>query len=84
MQSYVHHRGFKCGGRIEGKGFSQMWRLILYRNGQVFKTGELIRFSEIPKVNAEKYTALYEHLINSAKNELAEELNQIIQTSLAI
>lgn len=62
IQGYVHKRGFKCGGRIEGKGLNQMWRLILYRNGQVFKTGELIRFSEIPKANAEKYNTMYEYL----------------------
>jgi hypothetical protein len=82
IQSYVHHRGFKCGGRIEGKGTGQMWRLILYRNGKEYKVGELIRFSEMPKAYAEKYTALYEYLINSAKSELSNELNEIIQTSI--
>lgn len=67
MQCYVHQRGFKCGGRIEGKGLGQMWRMILYRNGQVFKKGDLIRFSEIPKANAEKYTTIYNYLINGDK-----------------
>ena len=62
MQGYVEARGFKCGGQIEGKGSAQMWRMILYRNGQVFKKGDLIRFSEIPKANAEKYKAMYEYL----------------------
>lgn len=79
MQGYVEQKGFKCGGRIEGKGTKQMWRLILYRNGKEFKVGELIRFSDIPKAYAEKYTALYEYLIDSAKNELANELNQLIK-----
>lgn len=79
MQGYVEQRGFKCGGKIEGKGLDQMWRLILYRKGQVFKTGELIRFSEIPKANAEKYEAMYNYLIDVAKNELSNELNQMIK-----
>jgi hypothetical protein len=65
MQGYVEASGFRCGGRIEGKGLAQMWRLILYRKGVEFKVGELIRFSEIPKANAEKYTAMYEYLKES-------------------
>lgn len=84
MQGYVEARGFKCGGMIEGKGLNQMWRLILYQKGQVFKIGELIRFSEMPKAYAEKYTAMYEYLITKSKEELANELNKVIQTSLLI
>lgn len=78
MQGYVEGKGFKCGGRIEGKGTKQMWRLILYRNGKEFKVGELIRFSDMPKAYAEKYTAMYNYLIENAKSELSNELTKVI------
>jgi hypothetical protein len=84
IQSYVEARGFKCGGKIEGKGIGQKCRLILYRNGQVFKVGELVQFAELPQAYEHKYRMLYDFLINSAKNELAAELNEIIQTKILI
>ena len=65
IQCYVHKKGFKCGGRIEGKGTKQMWRLILYKNGKEFKVGELIRFSDMPKAYEEKYRAMYKYLIEN-------------------
>lgn len=69
-QLYCHARGFICTCRLElGK-----CRLLLYRNGSLFRTGDLVEPSKLPGAYAEKYTALYEYLINQAKEEFSTEL----------
>lgn len=66
IQEYCERNGYKCSGKIE----SGKCRLLLYINGYLEKEAELIDFSEMPKAYAEKYTALYKYLIDSAKSEL--------------
>jgi hypothetical protein len=58
MQVHCHRSGYIC--RIEPE--KKQFRLLLFKDGLLYKKGELVELSEIPKAYEAKYRAIYQFL----------------------
>lgn len=59
MQLHCHRCGYICGIEKEGNQF----RMLLFKDGILYKKGELVGLMEIPGAYARKYEAIYQFLI---------------------
>ena len=58
MQVHCHRCGYICGIEPEKKQF----RMLLFKDGLLYKKGELVGLMEIPKAYENKYRAIYQFL----------------------